>query len=107
MRTTLAERLLAKTLDWTPEQISTERKLLQALGDFKYDGYYQFSHGIRFIESLMRWLKQFDTIEEKRTAYEFIKHKLIFISNEQMLHLVGVAFSEKVSPRIVRKSAEA
>jgi len=107
MRITLAERLLAKTLDWTPEQISTERRLLQALGDFKFDGYYQFSHGIRFIESLMRWLKQFDNIEEKRTAYEFIKQKLIFISNEQMLHLVGVAFSEKVSPRIVNKSAEA
>lgn len=106
MRVTLAESLLAKTLSWTPEEISAERKLLQALGDFKYNDYHQFSHGIRFIESLMRWLKQFETIEEKRIAYQFVKEKLIFISNEQMLHLVSIAFSEKVSPRIISKSAQ-
>lgn len=106
MRTNLAESLLARTLNWTPEEISTERRLLQNLGNFKYDGYYQFSHGIRFIESLMRWLKQFETIEEKKIAYEFVKKKLIFISNEQMLHLVNVSFSEKVRPRIIKKSAD-
>lgn len=106
MRINLAESLLAKTLNWTQEEISTERKLLQALGDFKYNDYHQFSHGIRFIESLMRWLKQFETIEEKRIAYQFVKEKLIFISNEQMLHLVNIAFSEKVSPKIITKSAE-
>ena len=106
MRVNLAEQLLAKTLNWTQEEISVERKLLQALGDFKYDDYHQFSHGIRFIESLMRWLKQFETIEEKRTAYRFVKEKLIFISNEQMLHLVSIAFSEKVDPRIISKSAD-
>lgn len=106
MRINLAESLLAKTLNWTQEEISTERKLLQALGDFKYNDYHQFSHGIRFIESLMRWLKQFETIEEKRIAYQFVKEKLIFISNEQMLHLVNIAFSEKIKPRIIAKSAE-
>jgi hypothetical protein len=106
MRINLAEQLLAKTLNWTQEEISVERKLLQALGDFKYNDYQQFSHGIRFIESLMRWLKQFETIEEKRIAYRFVKEKLIFISNEQMLHLVSIAFSEKVSPRIILKSAQ-
>ena len=37
---------------------------------------------------------------------QFVKEKLIFISNEQMLHLVNIAFSEKVSPRIISKSAE-
>lgn len=106
MRVNLAESLLAKTLNWSQEEISVERKLLQALGDFKYNDYQQFSHGIRFIESLMRWLKQFETIEEKRIAYQFVKEKLIFVSNEQMLHLVSIAFSEKVSPRIISKSAQ-
>lgn len=107
MKSFLVESLLAKTLNWNQEEISTERKLLQALGDFKYNDYHQFSHGIRFIESLMRWLKQFETVEEKRVAYQFVKDKLVFISNEQMLHLVGIAFSEKVSPRIISKSAQA
>src|SRR5258708_29553913 len=107
MRIQLAESLLAKTLNWSQEEISAERKLLQALGDFKYNDYHQFSTGIRFIESLMRWLKQFNTIEEKKIAYHLVKEKLIFISNEQMLHLVGIAYSEKVRPRIIEKSATA
>jgi len=105
MRDFLAERLLVKIMEWTPEETSEERPLLQALASFKYDSYQQFSTGIRFIESLVRWLNQFEELSERKTAYEFIKNHLIFISNEQMAYLVNIAFNDKINPIIIIKTA--
>lgn len=105
MRTALAEKLLVKIMEWDSTQISSERPLIQALSNFKYNEYQQFSIGTRFIESLVKWLKQFETLEERNIAYNFIKQKLIFISNDQMLHLVNITFSDKINPFLIRKSA--
>ncbi len=106
MRSTLAERLLAKIMEWTPSQIDQERPLLQALANFKLNEYQQFSAGTRFIESLVKWLEQFTTIEEKNTAYRLVKDHLVFISNEQVSHLVNILFSEKINPILIKKTAE-
>lgn len=105
MRDFLTEKLLVKIMDWNPEEISKERPLLQALASFKYNSYQQFSTGIRFIESLVRWLHQFETITERKIAYNFIKTHLIFISNEQMSYLVNITFNEKINPVIIKKTA--
>lgn len=105
MRTALAERLLVKIMGWSSEEVSIQRPLLQALASFKYDEYQQFSPGIRFIESLVKWLEQFNTIKDKRIAYDFIIKKLIFISNDQIAHLVNITFSEKVNPILIKKTA--
>jgi hypothetical protein len=105
VRTFLTERLLAKIMRWAPEEISEERPLLQALAEFKYDQYQQFSPGIRFIESLAKWLEQFD-FEERKTAYDFIKRRLIFISNDQINHLVNTTFTDKINPILIEKTAE-
>lgn len=106
MRTVLAEKLLVKIMNWSSEEVSKQRPLLQALASFKYDEYQQFSPGIRFIESLVKWLEQFETLDEKRIAYNFIMSKLIFISNDQIVHLVNITFSEKVNPILITKTAE-
>lgn len=106
MKDLLAEQLLAKIMEWDPEKIFVERPLLQALADYKYNEYQQFSPGIRFIESLALWLNQFDTNDEKKTAYDFIKNNLIFISSEQLAHLVNIAFSDKINPILIKKSAD-
>lgn len=106
MRVTLAEQLLAKIMKWSPEEVSNERPLLQALANFKYDEYQQFSPGIRFIESLAQWLNQFKEKEEKDIAYNFIKKQLIFISNNQLSHLVNLSFTTYIRPIIIRKVAE-
>ena len=106
MRSALAEKLLAKTMHWTPDETSRERPLLQALANFKYDEYQQFSPGIRFIESLVKWLAQFKTVEEKKTAYDFISKSLIFISNDQVAHLVNITYADKIQPIIIKKTAD-
>ena len=105
MRAALAEKLLVKIMEWDSTQISQERPLIQALSSFKYNEYQQFSIGTRFIESLVKWLNQFDTIEEKNIAYNFIKQRLIFISNDQMLHLVNITYSDKINPFLIKKSS--
>lgn len=105
MRSALAEKILAKTMDWTPEETSKHRPLLQALATFKYNEYQQFSPGIRFIESLVKWLSQFDTISEKKVAYNFVLECLIFISSDQMNHLVNITFADKIQPIIIKKTA--
>lgn len=105
MRTALAEKLLVKIMGWSSTQISAERPLIQALSNFKFNEYQQFSIGTRFIESLVKWLNQFETNEEKNIAYNFIKNRLIFISNDQMLHLVNITYSDKINPFLIKKSA--
>lgn len=105
MRAELVEKLLVKIMGWSPEKISEERPLLQALANLKYDEYQQFSPGTRFIESLVRWLSQFEKQEEKNIAYNFIIHQLIFISSDQVSHLVNITFSEKINPILIKKTA--
>lgn len=105
MRTELAEKLLIKIMGWTTSEVSEQRPLLQALANLKYDEYQQFSPGIRFIESLVKWLSQFEKPEEKKIAYNFVISQLIFISNDQISHLVNITFSEKVNPILIRKTA--
>jgi hypothetical protein len=61
MKEALAERLLATVMNWTPEDVANERPLLQAMAALKYDEYQQFAPGIRFVESLALWLRQFKT----------------------------------------------
>lgn len=103
MKSSLAEKLLIKIMDWTAEQISEERPLLQALANLKYDEYQQFSSGMRYIASLAKWLNQFKTVQERRIAYDFVKKQLIFITNEQQNHLVELTFPMKIVPAIVNK----
>ncbi len=105
MRPALAEKLLTKIMMWSSTQLSKERPLLQALSTLKYNEYQQFSIGTRFIESLVKWLSQFDSIGERQIAYDFLKKRLIFISNDQMLHLVNITFSDRINPFLIRKTA--
>lgn len=105
MRTGLAEKLLVKIMNWSTAEIRTERPLLQALSNFKYDEYQQFSLGTRFMESLVKWLNQFENFAERKTAYDFIKKHLIFLSNNQMLHLVNITFADKINPQLIKKTA--
>lgn len=107
MRTRLAEKLLVKIMGWTPEQVNTERPLLQALSNFKYNEYQQFSIGTLFIESLVKWLNKFENVQERTVAYNFLKNQVIFFSNNQILHLVNTTFNTVIQPVLVDKTAGA
>jgi hypothetical protein len=106
MREELAERLLMQVLDWTPAEFAQERPTLQAMAEVKYDDYQQYSPGMRFVGSLAIWLSQFADVDERRTAYEFIKNDLVFISFREMQHLVSIAFQDYIKPILLRRAAE-
>lgn len=105
MRDALAEELLAKIMKWTPEDVAKERPDLQALATYKYDEYQQFSPGMRFVESLARWLEQFDTDEERHVAYNFLRKRLVYISAAEISNLVVTSYPDVIRPFLVRQIA--
>jgi len=105
MRDALAERLLAQVMGWSIEDIARERPDLQAMADHKYDEYQQFSPGMRFVESLAVWLNNFETKEERRIAYDFIKTHLVFISEAEMRLLVSLAYPDVIRPILMKEAA--
>ena len=107
MNRDLAERLLSRILDWSTEDKAAERGFLEDFAAYKYDEYQQFAPGRRFLESLALWLRQFQTLEERRIAYEFVKTRLVFISDAEMNHLVELAFPTFVRPHLIGKVAAA
>lgn len=105
MNDTLAEQLLAKVMNWTPEEIAQERPGLQIMAKYKYDNYQRFFPGMRFVESLAQWLEQFETVEERHIAYDFIKRRLIFCSDAEMEQLVSMAYPDYIRPLLLKETA--
>jgi hypothetical protein len=105
MREALAERLLAQVMDWTPEDVANERPLLQAMAALKYDAYQQYAPGMRFVESLALWLRQFGTREERLAAYDFVKRRLVFFSAAEIAHLVTITYPDYIRPLLTGRAA--
>ena len=106
MRSELAENLLSAIMEWDDSEKATERIHLEHFATYKYDQYQQFAPGRRFLESLAQWLKQFDDLEERQVAYEFVKKRLIFISSEEMNTLVDLTFPTIIRPILLQDAAE-
>ena len=106
MREGLAERLLAKVMDWSPADVARERPILQSLASYKYDAYQQFSTGMHFIESLATWMRNFEK-EERDAAYEFVTDRLLFVSESEMRHLVGLSYQDSIKDVLIGKVAMA
>src|SRR2546421_10343558 len=105
MRDSVAERLLARVLQWAANDVARERPDLQALATFKYDEYQQYSPGMRFVESLALWLAQFRTEADRQCAYEFVRSHLIFLSEAEIGHLVQISFPDLIRPYLVLRVA--
>lgn len=89
MKTELAIRLIADQMDWDDAEAYEEFAYLKLMSDYKFDHYQGFQSGARFYLALMGWLSQFETIDERKVAYAFLKTNLIFISQREMHHLVS------------------
>jgi len=91
-------------MKWTAADVARERPRLQALADYKYDEYQQFSPGLRFVESLARWLRQVDP-SERSIAYDFVLQKLLFVSAAEFSHLVATVYADYVRPFLITRTA--
>lgn len=101
----LAERLLARVMSWELEEVRMNLAVIQALAMWKYDAYERFSHGMRFVESLALWLDQFETLEERRAAFAFVRNRLVFLSEAEMNHLVEMAYPDFIRPHLLQRVA--
>lgn len=101
----LALNLIADVMGWDLEQATHEYAWLRLMSSVKYDGYSDFRAGVRFLESLATWLRQFDTAD-RQTAYAFVKQRLVYFSLAEMQRAIEIFVPETVTPYL-RKCAAA
>lgn len=105
MRNDIAQALMLNVLEGASfEEIDDARKYFQNMAKYKYDDYQQYYPGMRFIERFALWLNQFDD-DDKKAALEFVRHKLIFISQSEMNLLVASSFPDVIREHLVRDVA--
>ena len=93
MRSDIAESILQTTMDhWDITKRVDETRNIQFISEIKYDDYQQYTHGMRYVESLALWLRQFNSHEDRDIAYDLAKNKLIYISEEEMRQLISCSF---------------
>jgi hypothetical protein len=104
VRSDLAERLLKALMDWDVPRFGQEVARLQMVALLKYDEYGGYRPGVRFAENLARWLEQFEG-PERDVAFNFVMHRLVFISDAEMDHVIEVAYPDVLEPRLLRRAA--
>ena len=90
MRPDLAFKIIGDQLNWSDAEYAKEFRELQLMIDHKYDAYQGFQPATRFHVAMLNWLSQFPTQAERRTAYKFVKDRLVFVSQREMHHLVSL-----------------
>ena len=104
MNQELALRVLGQIMDWSDEDARKEFQWLRLVGRLKYDEYEDFRAGMRFIESLAKWLQQFEK-GERETAYTFVREALVYIGASEMQRLVEQFYPRVVHDRLIRSVA--
>lgn len=105
MKRNFAEKVLIQALGYDPESTSIDPEIrVMEVHSKKYDDYQQFSPGFRFMESLSNWLHQFEG-EDAKSAYEFVKNRLVYVSESQIRLLVESAYSAHIRPYMMRQIA--
>jgi hypothetical protein len=97
--------VLAEVMGWDDRQADVEFRWLVLMSRLKYDGYQDFLAGVRFLESLAAWLQQFQTADERRVAYAFVRECLIYIGPAEMLRLVELFFPQVVQKELIERVA--
>ena len=105
MRSDLADRLLAKVLNWKKDDVSKFRPEIDILSQMKYDEYQQFFPGLRFTESLASWLYKME-FEDREKLFNFVRTRLVFISTREMNQLVSQAFPDYIRPILYESASK-
>jgi hypothetical protein len=101
MKRELIFRKLSSLLEWDEDRDLAEFPWLRLMSSLKFDSYQDFLAGARFVECLVDWLQQFQTLAERQTAYDFVRQKLLFVSAAEMQHLVALFYLEKIERRLL------
>lgn len=105
MNQVLALQVLGDIMAWPNDRATAEFRWLRLMSRIKYDGYQDFLAGMRFIESLANWLQQFPQTD-RQVAYDFVRNRLVYIGQPEMLRLVELLYPDHVRQRLVRAVSE-
>jgi hypothetical protein len=101
-----AQHLLARVMGWEEQETILARvPNLKLLADYKYDNYQRYAPGRRFVESLALWLNQFD-VSDRQAALEFVERQLVYFSDQELSHLVQLAYPDVIVQERLRLVAE-
>jgi hypothetical protein len=101
-----AQELLAEVMGWKEQDVVQEHvPTLQLLADYKYNQYQRYGPGKRFVESLALWLDQFEKAD-RASALSLVQRRLIFISEQEISHLVTLAYPDVIVQERLRLVAE-
>jgi hypothetical protein len=100
----LALGTLSKIMNWADDEARKEFAWLRLMARVKYDGYQDFLAGVRFLESLAKWLQQFE-LSDRRAAYRFIRTGLVYVGPPEMERLVEALFPKTVSNHLLEQVA--
>ena len=94
-------KILGEILDWSDDEARAQFAWLKMMAAVKYDDYRDFLPGMRFLENLAAWLQQFDALSERRTAYDLLRKRLIFVSPSEMQRLVELFYPCFIERRLI------
>lgn len=100
----LALNLIADVMGWDTEEATREYAWLRLMSSVKYDGYSDFRAGVRFLESLATWLRQFQS-KDRLFAYDFVKTRLVYLSQAEMQRVIELFIPETVTPYLRKVAA--
>lgn len=106
MKTNTALRLLASVMGWSDEEALEEFRWMELMARLKYDDYREFLAGMRFLESLVAWLQQFEKTD-RAVAYGFVRKRLVFVSPAERQRLVELLYSTVIWPVLVKSAMQA
>lgn len=90
---------------WNEEQVTREYAWLRLMSSVKYDGYSDFRAGVRFLENLAIWLRQFEQ-NDRPAAYNFVRKRLVYISTAEMHRVIETFVPETVTPYLREAAAK-
>lgn len=105
MKDANAEAILSRVMSWNADQYSANVPHLQLLASYKYDRYQRFEPGKHFIESLSLWLDQFER-SDRELALSLVRENLIFVSDEEMRHLVRMSYPDVIVQERIKAVAD-
>lgn len=106
MNEKLTLRILGEIMDWSDSKATEEFRWLRLVSRMKYDGYQDYLAGARFIESLVNWIQQFPTPDDRAAAYAFVRTQLVYIGPSEMRRLVELFYPDEVQRTLLRSVAE-
>lgn len=104
MNEALALRTLSLLMNWRDDELRQEYQWLRLMSRYKFDAYRDYLAGVRFLESLITWLRQF-AAEDRAVAYNFVRTRLIYISAPELYKFAELFYYDQVEKMLVERVA--